>query len=149
MREEEESLSEYLDGRMPPVARAAFEARLGASPALARRARLALASRAALRATAPRMPADLKAALKREARSRVERVPRGLAVLMGWSFSPWTFGVGAAFAAAALVLAGRLALTPRAPRGVAGSARAPEVAARMAEVSSDLWTDDDGSDRGD
>jgi hypothetical protein len=118
--------------------------------------RLDRAARAALRATAPRMPADLKAALKREARARV-RAPApswreaARAVLSG---SPWGYGLGAAFAAAALILAVRSALGPAATAPAvpvaAAKAEAPRVpAAELAKASADLWSDDDGSDRED
>jgi len=106
--------------------------------------RLGRAIHSALAASAVKMPGDLKAALKREARARaarsgprwVERWREALAA------APWSWGLGAAFAAAALVLAARSAVAPR-------PAPSREVAAQMRKISADLWSDDDGSDRED
>lgn len=106
--------------------------------------RLGRAIRSALAASAVKMPGDLKAALKREARARsaqagprwVERWREALAA------APWSWGLGAAFAAAALVLAARPAVAPR-------PAPSRDVAVKMERISADLWSDDDGSDRED
>ena len=59
MSADEERLTGFLDGRLSPVEAAAFEERLGADPALARRLRLARAARRLLRASAPAMPPEL------------------------------------------------------------------------------------------
>ncbi len=118
MRGDEETLTDYLDGRMASAGKAAFEIRLAAEPALERRLRLLRAMRASLKRGARAMPADLKAALKREARARATKGR--------WSWrEAWRSffggsgvgcGLGAAFAAALLAFAVRLAL-PRAPGG--------------------------------
>jgi anti-sigma factor RsiW len=144
MKDDEGTLSDYFDGRMPPAERAAFERRLEEEPALARRLRLLRAMKAALAASAPAMPADLKAALKREARARAAK-PRG-SFLDAWRSalrSGIGCGLGAAFAAAALVFAARLAL-PR--RHAHGPASVWNDAAASEGLKS-LWSDDDGRDR--
>ena len=149
MNGNDEVLTDYIDGRMTPADRAAFEARLASEPALARRLRLTLALRDSLRSTAPRMPADLKAALKRQARARtVKARPSWPDRVRAALFSPALgYGLGAAFAGAALVFAVRLASGPR--EAAPGMVQTPELAARMADVSADLWSEDDGSDRED
>ena len=154
MRGMDETLTDYLDGRLEPAERAAFEARLAAEPALALRLRAVRAARAALSATAPAMPADLKASLKREARRRASAAgPRWLEAARSalWA-APWGLGLGAAFAAALFAAAAHLAAAPRGRLTEVASAapsRHLDSAARLAEVSADLWSDDDGSDRGD
>ncbi|MFI5345314.1 MAG: hypothetical protein ACHQ51_02960 [Elusimicrobiota bacterium] len=149
MNGKDEGLTDYLDGRLSPAEKEAFESRLAGDPALSRRLRLARALRDSLRSTAPRMPADLKAALKRRARAGAEPARSAWRDRVREAFGslPLGCGLGAAFAAAALVLAVRLASSPR--EGPPPAARTREVAARLAEVSADLWSDDDGSDRED
>jgi anti-sigma factor RsiW len=149
MNGDDEILTGYLDGRLSPDEAAAFERRLSLEPALGRRLRLARAARELLRASAPAMPADLKESLKREARRRAAtaRGPRWVDLLRSsLTASPWVYGVGAAFAAAALVVAVRFAAAPR--EEAIGVARrdAPAAKAVRAKVSADLWSDDDGSD---
>lgn len=108
-----------------------------------------------VRAAAPGMPADLKLALKREARARASRRRPSFLELLRASLgaAPWTYGAGAAFAAAALVLAVRLAVGPRPDPAASAALNAPppsrEAAAQLERLSADLWTDDDGSDRDD
>ncbi|MDE2142753.1 MAG: hypothetical protein KGJ84_10110 [Elusimicrobia bacterium] len=141
-----DELTDYLDGRLTAEGREAFEARLAAEPALARRLRLFRALRASLASTAPRMPSDLKAELKRRARSRTAAGPSWVERLLASLPSPGP-GLGAAVATAALLATLQRALparkAPPAPRP------SPAVSARLAAVSSDLWTDDDGSDHED
>ena len=150
MRGDEETLTDYLDGRMAPAEAAAFEARLAAEPALERRLRLLRAMRAALGAGARRMPADLKAALKREARARAAKASPGW--LEAWRSalggSGVGCGIGAALAAALLSLAVRLALPSRASAPGARTAPAWNDAAASAGLKS-LWSEDDGRDRDD
>jgi len=148
---DEERVSDYVDGRLPPAERAAFEERLRADPALDRRIRLARAMKAALKASAPPMPADLKAALKRQARVAAAR--DRVSWLDAWraalSAGPWAYGAGAAaFAGAALILAVRLSAPARRPRGPAGGkpAAAAWSDAAAAQGLERLWSDDDGSD---
>ena len=73
MSVEDTTLSDYVDGRLDSAEKAAFEARLARDPALAGRLRLLRAMRASLASCGRPMPADLKAALKREARARAAR----------------------------------------------------------------------------
>ena len=144
MNDDEETLSDYFDGRMAPGERAAFERRRESEPALARRLRLLRAMKAALTASARAMPGDLKAALKREARARAAK-PR-FSRLKAWRSalrSGIGCGLGAAFAMGALALAARLALPRR---------RAPKPApawndAAASEGLKSLWSDDDGRER--
>ena len=151
MRGDEETLTDYLDGRMAPAERAAFEARLAAEPALERRLRLLRAMRASLAAGARAMPADLKASLKRAARARAAK-PRPSwreAWRSAFGGSGAGCGLGAAFAAALLAFAVRLVLPARTS---GAGARAPAPVWNDAAASAGLkrlWTDDDGSDRDD
>jgi anti-sigma factor RsiW len=143
MRDDEEELSDYCDGRMESEEKAAFERRLADEPALERRLRLLRAMKAALKATAPAMPADLKAALKREARARAEK-PR-TSWLDAWRASLRSglgCGLGAAFAVAALAFAARLAL----PRHHAARPAGSWSDAAASEGLKGLWSDDDGRD---
>jgi anti-sigma factor RsiW len=146
MRGDEETLTDYVDGRMASVEKAAFEARLAAEPALDRRLRLLRAMRASLKGGARAMPADLKASLKREARSRAAEARPSWREAWRARFggSGLGCGLGAAFAAALLAFAVRLVL----PRRPSARAAAPEWndAAASAGLKS-LWTDDDGRDR--
>ncbi len=146
-------LTDYLDGRLSPGEAAAFEARLAAEAGLSKRLRLARAARELLRASAPAMPADLKAALKREARRRAagEGAPRWVASLRAaLTAAPWAFGAGAAFAAAALVVAVRFAAAPRPEAGGVARREVPRAkSAARAKLTADLWSDDDGSDHDD
>ncbi len=144
MTDDEETLSDYVDGRMTPGDRAAFERRLSDEPALARRLRLLRAMKASLAASAPAMPADLKAALKREARARAAGPRRSR--LEAWRAalrSGIGCGLGAAFAMAALAFAARLAL----PRRHAAAPGPGWNDAAAAEGLQSLWSDDDGRDR--
>jgi anti-sigma factor RsiW len=146
MRGDEETLTDYLDGRMGPAEKAAFEGRLAAEPALERRLRLLRAMRAALKGGERAMPADLKASLKREARARAakDRPSWREAWRSRFGGSGVGCGLGAAFAAALLAFAVRLVL----PRRTAARAAPPvwNDAAASAGLKS-LWTDDDGRDR--
>ena len=85
------------------------------------------------------MPADLKASLKRQARARAAppRPPRRWALFDGIGC-----GLGAAFAAALLAFAARLALPRHRPPS------APRVwhDAAASEGLKSLWSDDDGRD---
>lgn len=150
MRGDEETLTDYLDGRMAPAAKAAFEARLAADPALERRLRLLRAMRGSLKGGARAMPADLKASLLREARARGAKPRRSWREAWRSMFagSGLGCGLGAAFAATLLAFAVRLAL-PRRP-AVSGPGAAPvwTDAAASAGLKS-LWNDDDGRDRDD
>lgn len=148
---DEETLSDYVDNRLAREEHRAFEARLKADPALARRARLLRAMKSALAASAPPMPADLKAALKREARARAaapSRLARLRAALTGGS---WTYGIGAAaFAAAALALALRYAPPLRrdgaGPGGGASNRAAGWSDQDLARGLEGMWSDDSGGD---
>jgi anti-sigma factor RsiW len=146
MRGDEETLTDYLDGRMAPVDKAAFESRLAAEPALERRLRLLRAMRASLKGAAMAMPADLKASLKREARARAAKTRPSWREAWRARFggSGVGCGLGAAFAAALLAFAVRLAL-PRRPSARAASPVWNDAAASAGLKS--LWTDDDGRDR--
>jgi anti-sigma factor RsiW len=150
MRGDEETLTDYLDGRMAPAEKAAFEGRLAADSALERRLRLLRAMRVSLSAGARAMPADLKAALKREARARAaKRRPSRLAAWRSaFAGSGFGCGLGAAFAAALLAFAARMALPRRPPASGARAVPAWNDAAASAGLKS-LWTDDDGRDRDD
>lgn len=145
-------LSDYLDGRLAPGEKAVFEARLSRDTGLSRRLRLLRALRASLAVCVRPMPADLKAALKREAAARMARPSwRGL-LRESLAAHPWAYGAGAAFAAATLVLVVRSAVAPPPlPAPVARvEPRAPEAAAPSVESSlTGLWTDDDGDDDND
>jgi anti-sigma factor RsiW len=146
MRGDEETLSDYLDGRLAPAEKAAFEGRLAAEPALARRLRLLRAMRSSLAAGAKPMPEDLKAALKREIRARADGgrpswLEAWRAAMRG---SGVGCGVGAAFAAAALAFAARLTLPARSSRSAPASAWSDAAASAGLK---ELWVDDDGRDR--
>lgn len=149
MRGDEETLSDYVDGRMAPAEKTAFEARLAAEPALERRLRLLRAMRASLKGGARAMPADLKAALKREARARAPKTRRSWREVWRSLFgSGLGCGLGAAFAATVLSLGARWAL-PRRPPAASSAHAAPPVwtdKAASAGLKS-LWVDDDGRDR--
>jgi anti-sigma factor RsiW len=144
MRGDEESLTDYLDGRMAPADKAAFEARLAAEPALERRLRLLRAMRASLKAGAPAMPADLKAALKRQARERAAR-PRvsWLEALRASLGSGLGCGVGAAFVAALLAVAVKLALPRHHAYGASRAEWKDDAASAGLQA---LWIEDDGRD---
>lgn len=159
MNDDELALSDYLDGRLAGAERAAFEARLAAEPALARRLKLLRAMKAGLAAGAPQLPADLKARLLRQARER--GLPGGPSWLDALRASlgggPWAYGAGAAFAAASLGLAlwlGRSAGGPSGPGGEAGPAvgTLPAAAAMIGDPAvadglRGLWSDDDGGEK--
>ena len=151
MRGDEETLTDYLDGRMAPAEKAAFESRLAAEPALERRLRLLQAMRASLKRGAVAMPADLKAALKREARARAAKARPSWREAWRSMFggSGVGCGLGAAFAAALLALGVRFVL-PRRPAASGGGASSPiwKDAAASDGLKS-LWNDDDGRDRDD
>ncbi|OGR68796.1 MAG: hypothetical protein A2X40_08970 [Elusimicrobia bacterium GWC2_65_9] len=146
---DDSELSDYLDGRLAPGEKAVFEARLCRDPDLSRRLCLLRALRASLAASVRPMPADLKAALKREAAARMARPSwRGL-LRESLAAHRWSYGAGAAFAAAALVLVVRSAVAPPPPPAPVARVepRAPEAAApSVASSLADLWTDDDGGD---
>jgi anti-sigma factor RsiW len=145
MTVDEGMLSDYLDGRLAPAERKAFEARLAAEPALDRRVRLARALKTSLAVSAPRMPADLKAALKREARSRRAKAAASWleAAVAAFGASRGTaYGVGAAFAAAALTLA----LARRAPHARTLPAGSAMTDAAASDGLKELWSEDDGRD---
>jgi anti-sigma factor RsiW len=146
MNGDEETLSEYIDGRLAPVEKEAFERRLGAEPALARRLRLLRAMRSSLIAGARAMPADLKAELKRRARARAPKPRRSLRQrwLAAFGGAGLGCGLGAAFAAALLAFAVRLAL-PRHGRPAAATFSVWKDAA-ASEGLKNLWSDDDGRD---
>jgi anti-sigma factor RsiW len=146
MRGDEETLSDYLDGRLPPAEKAAFEGRLAVEPALDRRLRLLRAMRASLAAGARAMPEDLKASLKRQARARAPK-PRlsWLESLRAAVGSGLGCGVGAAFAAALLAFAVRLALPRRLASAAPSAASAWKDEAASAGLKR-LWIDDDGRD---
>ena len=137
---DEDLLSDYADGRMTAEARARFEERLRAEPSLERRARELAALKAALAQAAPPMPADLKAALKREARRAASRPPSFWEGLRAALSAPWAYGAGAAFAAAAALL---LLRRPQPPQPAPGAAFQDAAAARGLER---LWQADDGRD---
>ena len=151
MRGDEETLTDYLDGRMESAEKAAFEGRLAAEPALQRRLRLLRAMRDLLASGARAMPDDLKSALKSEARARAAKSRPSWRATWRSVFggSGLGCGLGAAFAAALLAFAVRLVLPRRSP---ASAARAPgpvwNDAAASAGLKS-LWSDDDGRDRDD
>jgi hypothetical protein len=92
------------------------------------------------------MPAGLRAALKERIRAGKKR-PSWRERLLDALRAPAGCGLCAALAAAAFLLAVRLASFPRGSSPAAGPR--PEVAARLDGVSADLWSDDDGSDRED
>jgi anti-sigma factor RsiW len=141
MKGDDEALSDYFDGRMPPAERAAFARRLAVEPVLERRLRLLKAMRESLRASAPAMPADLKAALKREARGRGAAKRRSS--LMDALRSSFGCGLGAAFAAAVLAFAVRLTMPGNHAKHDSPSWNDGSVS----EGLKSLWNDDDGSDR--
>ena len=145
MRGDEETLTDYLDGRMTPAEKTAFEARVAAEPALERRLRLLRAMRASLKSGARAMPEDLKAALKREIRARAaKKRPSWREAWRSTFGSGLGCGLGAAFAAALLAFAVRLAL----PRRTAARPAAPVWNDEAASAGlRSLWTDDDGRDR--
>ncbi|HEX4048897.1 MAG TPA: hypothetical protein VH309_13720 [Elusimicrobiota bacterium] len=150
MRGDEQTLTDYLDGRLAPAERAAFEARLASEPALDRRLRLLRAMRGALQGGAKAMPADLKAALKREARARASKGRRSWLERLRSAFggSGLGCGLGAAFAAALLTFAARWILPRRASGAEAGAAAPAWNDAAVSSGLKGLWTDDDGRDRG-
>ena len=151
MRGDEEALTDYLDGRMAPAEKDAFERLLAADPALERRLRLLRALRSSLAAGARAMPADLKAALKREARSRAAKDRPSWRKIWRSAFggSGLGCGLGAAFAAALLAFAARLALPRRSSAPAARTAAPIWNDAAAAAGLKGLWTDDDGRDRDD
>ena len=147
--DDDEILSDYVDGRMTSAEAAAFEERAAADAGLTRRLRLLRAMRASLSAAARPMPADLKAALKREARARAPKFAPSR--LDGWRAAlggaPWTaYGLGGAFAAAALALGLRASVPKRPPQFSSPERAAAPVwnDAAAARGLNDLWTDDDG-----
>jgi len=152
MSGDDQRMSDYMDGRLSPAEKAAFEADLLTDPFLARRWRLMRATKAALIASAPLMPADLKDALKYQARGRDRarvRRPSWMDVLReSLAARPWAYGAGAAFAAAGLTVVLRLASAPGpVPAPVARVEPRPvESVASAAPPLAELWTDDDGGD---
>ena len=148
MSDDEEALTDYIDGRLGAGAKSAFERRLAAEPGLARRLKLALAAKSALAASVPlHMPGDLKAALKRRARERVPRPTSSWMDAWGGAFTApaWAYGIGAAFAAAAFILLAR----GGAPKKEAAPTSAPVARwsdTAAAEGLQDLWSDDSGAD---
>ncbi|OGS39510.1 MAG: hypothetical protein A2506_03765 [Elusimicrobia bacterium RIFOXYD12_FULL_66_9] len=107
--------------------------------------RLLRAMKAALIASAPPMPSDLKAELKRMARARAPR-PSWLELLrQSLSARPWAYGAGAAFAAAGLMIMLRLSSAPS-PATDPVTGPVARVVPVSAPPLADLWTDDDGGD---
>ena len=150
MRGDEETLTDYIDGRMTPAEKAAFKGRLAAEPALERRLRLLRAMRAALKRGAVPMPADLKAALKREARARAAKArPSWREAWRSMFGSGLGCGLGAAFAAALLALGVRFVLPRRPAASGSGPASPVWKDAAASDGLKSLWNDDDGRDRDD
>jgi|GEM_PF-1922093 len=149
---DDEKLSEYLDGRLDAAAKAAFEERIRAEPELARAWRLMRAEKAALAASAPPMPSDLKAALLREARLRTPKrdVP-WTEYLSGITAGTWLTGAGAAAFAAAVITvmmhrppAVKPPRAPVVPAGpITGATWTDPAAANGLDT---LWTADDGGE---
>jgi anti-sigma factor RsiW len=150
---DEEQLSDYLDGKMAADAKTAFEERIRAEPALARAWRLMRAQKAAVAASSPPMPADLKAALIRDARARAPRRPgpSWFDALAAISAGSWLTGAGAAaFAAAAIAVYVHRPPTPKvrhapAPTGPISGATWTDPSA--AQGLDGLWGDDDGGEK--
>lgn len=146
---DEERLSQYLDGRLEPGARAAFESRLGAEPALARRLRVLAALKGALRDAAEPAPAALRARLKAAARAALPAPAPLWRRLLREALSPepWNLAAASAFAAAALMVAlhrerGPDPVAP--PAGV--SAPAWTASAEYQALGRELWSEDEGGD---
>lgn len=104
--------------------------------------RLQLAVKRALIASAPPMPADLKAELMRMARARAPRASLLSVLRESLSARPWAYGAGAAFAAAGLMIVLRFAEAP-VPAAAPVARAVPDDAP---PPLADLWTDDDGGD---
>jgi len=104
--------------------------------------RMLKAMRKALIASAPSMPPDLKAELKRMARARAPRPSWWNVLRESLSARPWAYGAGAAFAAAGLMIVLRFAATPTA----VPAAPVASVVLDAPPPLADLWTDDDGGD---
>ncbi|MCX5794092.1 MAG: zf-HC2 domain-containing protein [Elusimicrobia bacterium] len=101
-----ESLESYAAGRLPAAEASRLEAHLQVCPACSRELRWVRVLKAAVRGVPrPALPADLRAALMRQARAAAQPRP---AWLESWRFS-WRlaagFGCASAFAAAVAVLA--------------------------------------------
>ncbi len=145
MSADEEMLTDYLDGRMSSAAKAEFERRLGDEPVLAHRARWAQAMRRALTLGVPPLPEDLKAKLLAQARRHVRievEVPLRGSLWSALYASPWTWGAGAAFAAAALAVVLKCSWKPcLQSRDIAIREKSPTH-----HLSPDLWSEDDGQD---
>ena len=142
----DEELSDYLDGRLDAAGRARVEALLAADPALARRLRLYQAQREALRATASKAPADLKASLRAAAAESAERPTWRSLLREAFAPKPWAFGAASAFAAALVVMALRQEKPVVPAPMVEAPAPAESWAPAQAQLASELWADDDGGD---
>ena len=146
MIDDDELISDYLGGRLGPSEAADFKTRLDRNPVLAARFRFVRALRPSLAGALPPIPADLKAALKSQARARVGRSFWAERLLWALGSRPWSYGAAAAFAAAALILAVRLSLPGRPGQEVSVvQVPALDAPAQPPELS-ELWSDDDGGD---
>lgn len=126
---DDEILSEYLSGRLRGRREDETARRLLADAGFARRLRLLMATRSAARRAAPGMPEDLRDAIRARARRRLDPNPwedwRAALATALWP----AYGLGASFAAAALLLAARQATVPP------GTERARPAAQRSAPAA--------------
>ena len=100
---------------------------------------------AAIADTMAAAPADRKASLRAAALERAERPTWRSLLREAFAPKPWAFGAASAFAAALVVLALRHDKPVAPPPPVAVEAM-PDWRAASAELSAELWTDDDGGD---
>ncbi|MBI3288475.1 MAG: hypothetical protein HYZ74_03035 [Elusimicrobia bacterium] len=104
-------------------------------------------ARAAMKILAAQAPADLKAELKRLARSQAAAPPIWEGLREALSGGAWAYGAGAAFATASVAAFLWTELPGRQPAPTFSPPAPVEVAAKATpQMLREMWSDDEGED---